>query len=199
MSFKLLIHACCTQKSWHCLLHFLSGLTAAPNGHFGSVLGAGWSRVWNKWFPTKEWIERGSDCEGSPNHIWKNAHWLAGFTWNREPFFFLWQKVWWQFLYWEIAYCLIHIFKLSTELMKLRNVSRKGLLPIVYSNLPSETGPKPTFNWASHGFVPPSLINHRGRQVPGLSVGGSSYHPQDLKNKAKQKTTDNSKSTFGKW
>lgn len=27
MSFKLFIHACCTQKSWHCLLHFLSGLT----------------------------------------------------------------------------------------------------------------------------------------------------------------------------
>lgn len=92
--------------------------SSAPNGYFWLVLGASWSRIWNKWFPTKKWIEKHSDCEGSLNNIWENAHWLASFTWNREyVFFFLWQKVWLQFLYWEVVYYLIQILKFNTELI----------------------------------------------------------------------------------
>lgn len=165
------------QTLYTCLLHTkeLALLTSffkwsnpsAPNGYFCLVLGASWNRIWNKWFPTKKWIEKDSECEGSLNNIWENAHWLA--SWNREYFFFLWQKVWLQFLYWEVAYYSIQIFKFSTELMNHRNVCSKRLLAIIYSNPLSETGPKPTLNWISHSFVQPRLVNLRGRQVQGLS------------------------------
>lgn len=145
--------------------------SSAPDGYFWLVLGASWSRIWNKWFPTKKWIEKGSDCEGSLNNIWENAHWLASFTWNREYFFFfsLWQKVWLKFLYWGVAYYSIQIFKFSTKLTNRRDVGWKGPLAVSYSNLLSETGLKPTLNWVSRGFVQPSLANLRGRRVEGLS------------------------------
>lgn len=170
MSFKLFIHASCTQKSWPCLLHFFKwSNSSVPIGYFWLVLGASWSRIWNKWFPTKKLIEKDSNCEGSLNNIWENTHWLASLTRNMEHVFLLRQKAWLQFLYWEMAYCSIHTLDCSTELMNHREVVWKALLAISYSNLLSETGRKPTLNWVSHGFVQPSLINLRGRQEQDLS------------------------------
>lgn len=138
------------QTVYACLLHttelallasfFKWSDSWAPNGCFWLVLGASWSRIWNKWFPTKKWIEKGSVCQESPN-IWENTHWLASFTWNGEyvafgDFFSLWQKVQLQFLCWEVSYCLIKIFKLNTKLMDHRNIAWKGLLVTIYSSPP---------------------------------------------------------------
>ena len=94
--------------------------STSPNGYFWMVLGASWSRIWNKWFPTKNWVEKDSACEGSLKNIWQNAQWLVNI-------FFLWQKSDCSFLYRQVAYYLIQIFKFSTEVMNYSNVGWKEL------------------------------------------------------------------------
>lgn len=145
------------QSIYTCLLHTkeLALLTSfskwstspAPNGYFWLILGARWSRIWNKWFPTRKRIEKYSDYEGNLKNIWESPHWLASFTWNMlfAFFFFLIQKV-------CLNFCIENLLIIDNKLNH-RNVGWKGWLTIIYSSFLLKAQLKPTLNQVSGGFL----------------------------------------------